>query len=111
MFGPTPDWMPDIRHILMKSALKTGRFTDFMEPPFATWGATKNEAERLRKIAVELGIGYVSPLDIFCRGDKCRVKVSDEIPEGLIASDHDHMTAKASIFFFKDVRASHIFGK
>ena len=105
LMGPTPDWAPDLRGLLARTDFPGGRLPDFLEPPAATWSVTQSQTEQLRAIAKSMSIDFLAPVDLLCEKNTCRIKVSDHIPDGLIASDHDHFTAQGSEFLFKDVRA------
>jgi len=101
LFGPTPDWLPDIRSLLIKQRFPGGVIPEFMTPPAGAWAATQAENLRLRRFARKLGVVYIEPIEYLCRESECLVRVSNDIPAGLIASDHDHMTAQASVFLFR----------
>ena len=50
--------------------------------------------------------GYPSPKYILCQDNVCRIKVSKDFPDDIISGDHDHLTAQAFEFLFRDVRAT-----
>ena len=97
LFGPAPDWWPDLRQLLSSMDLTKGVPERMALPPEA-WTNTVSLDERLKKIAASAEIFYVSVKDAFCEKDQCLVRVSDDVLTGLITSDHDHMTAAASRF-------------
>jgi hypothetical protein len=98
LVGPAPDWVPSIRGLLVHTRFPGDKLPEFMRPPEVTWGITSATDESLRKLAARLGIGYLSIVEQFCANGQCRIRVSDDIPEGLVTSDHDHLTAQASIY-------------
>jgi peptidoglycan/LPS O-acetylase OafA/YrhL len=101
LVGPAPDWVPDLRGNLLRTSFPGDALPEFMTPPEATWPATKAVEHSLEKLASDLGIRYFSLIGTLCTADKCRIRVSDDIPAGLVTSDHDHLTAEASTFVFK----------
>lgn len=106
LVGPTPDWVPDLRGLLSRMHFLGDRLPEFLQPPPQTWRATRQLTEELRVVAASLSIDYLSLQDLLCQDNGCRIKVSEDIPDGLIASDHDHLTAQASEFLFRDLRAA-----
>lgn len=100
--GPAPDWAPDLRGILIRERFQSDVLPERMTPPAETWPGTQARDADLSRIAGSLGVQYVSLTDALCDGDQCLIRVSNDIPDGLVASDHDHLTAQASIFVLRN---------
>jgi len=109
LVGPTPDWAPDIRGMLSRMHFPAGVLPEFLPAPESTWPITASQNKRLRAIAETLGINFLDPISVFCEGRMCRIRVSDKLPDGLVASDHDHLTAMASMFLLQDQRVAALF--
>lgn len=103
--GPTPDWYPDLRGILIRETFPGDVLPDRAVPP-GTLPATLERDADLRRIAAESGAEYLSLADLLCDGDQCLIRVSDDIPDGLITSDHDHLTAQASVYVWRRIANS-----
>ena len=101
LVGPTPDWAPDLKKLLLRRRFAGGQLPERLEPPAAFWSTTMQRQEQLKMLAENLGLGFISPIDAFCEGISCLIRVSGAVPEGLIASDHDHMTEQASEYLFR----------
>jgi hypothetical protein len=72
-----------------------------MTPPASTWTGVLDRDSDLSRIALDTGAQYFSLVNQLCEGDQCLIRVSDDIPDGLVASDHDHLTAQASVFVLR----------
>ena len=101
LVGPAPDWVPDLRGNLVRTRFRDDTLPEFMTPPTATWPTTRAVDHSLKTLANDLGVRYLSLIDKLCAADECRIRVSEDIPAGLVTSDHDHLTAEASTFVFK----------
>jgi peptidoglycan/LPS O-acetylase OafA/YrhL len=101
LVGPAPDWVPDLRGNLLRTSFPGDQLPEFMTPPAATWPATRELDHSLKKLSDDLGIRYLSLIDKLCTANKCRIRVSGDIPAGLVTSDHDHLTAEASTLVFQ----------
>ena len=108
LFGPAPDWWPDLRKLLSSMDLANGVPQRMALPPEA-WTNTVRLDERLKTIATAYGVDYISVREAFCQGDQCLVRVSDDVLSGLITSDHDHMTEAASRFLMDQPSVHGIF--
>jgi peptidoglycan/LPS O-acetylase OafA/YrhL len=102
LVGPAPDWEPDLRGLLIRMTFPHDALPLRMTPPASSWPGTQAEDASLQKLSAKVGAEYVSLVGRLCEGQECRIRVSDDIPAGLVASDHDHLTAQASIFVLKD---------
>lgn len=107
--GPTPDWAPDLKKLLLRRHFDNDRLPEKLEPPRGYWSTTIQRNEQLKSLAQLLGVDYLSPIGEFCDAQRCLIRVADSIPEGLIASDHDHMTELASKYFFLQSQARTLF--
>jgi hypothetical protein len=106
LVGPAPDWEPDLRGILIRMTFPNDRLPLRMTPPASSWPGTQAEDASLQALSTKIGAQYVSLVAQLCTGQTCRIRVSDDIPAGLVASDHDHLTAQSSIFVLKDFRVA-----
>lgn len=104
LVGPAPDWYPDLRGMLVRQEFPDDVLPERLPPP-DTWPATVARDESLREVAGELGMDYISLVDLLCDDGGCLIRVSEEIPDGLVTSDHDHLTAQASEFVFRKLAA------
>jgi peptidoglycan/LPS O-acetylase OafA/YrhL len=104
LVGPGPDWQPDLRGILLGMEFPNEALPKYLTPPAATWPTTKALDSNLHRLADDLDVDYLSLIAILCRVDECQIRVSDEIPAGLITSDHDHLTAQASKLVFESYK-------
>ncbi|MBW4032847.1 MAG: acyltransferase [Acidobacteria bacterium] len=102
LVGPAPDWAPDLRGILIRETFPHDTLPLTMTPPASTWPGTQAEDASLAALSARIGAEYLSLVARLCTGDQCRIRVSGDIPAGLVASDHDHLTAQASRFVLKD---------
>jgi peptidoglycan/LPS O-acetylase OafA/YrhL len=101
LIGPTPDWAPDLKKLLLRKYFHDDALPLRMSAPQPYWSITLERHRQLQSLALALGIDFLSPIDEFCVGQDCLLRVSEDIPAGLIASDHDHMTEQASLKFFQ----------
>ena len=108
LFGPAPDWWPDLRQLLSASDLSDG-VPERMELPPEAWTNTVSLDDRLKMIATATGADFVSVKEAFCQQKQCLVRVTDDVQTGLITSDHDHMTAAASRFLMNQPSVRAIF--
>jgi len=108
LFGPAPDWWPDLRQLLSAMDL-TNSVPERMALPPEAWTNTVSLDERLKAISTAANIYYVSVKDTFCERDQCLVRVSNDVVTDLITSDHDHMTAAASRFLINQPHVQTIF--
>ena len=111
LFGPAPDWWPDLRKMLLRMHFENDELPQRMMTPPPAWTAVTSLDDRMEKIAADNGLSYVSVRKHFCEGDQCLIRVSDDAREGLITSDHDHMTAAASIWLLKQPDVLALFGR
>ncbi len=102
LIGPAPDWQPDLRAILLPMHFPGDTLPQRMTPPEPTWTATKQEDASLAALAKKLGAGYLSLVGTLCTGNECLIRVSNDIPAGLVASDHDHLTAQSSTYVLRN---------
>lgn len=109
LVGPTPDWAPDLRAILSRMNFFGGVLPEYLNAPSDFWSKTLSQTKNLQGIAHALGINFFAPIDILCQDKMCRIKVANTLPDGLVASDHDHLTALASEFLLRDPRATELF--
>jgi hypothetical protein len=109
LFGPAPDWWPDLRQLLSSMDLSNG-VPERMALPEEAWAKTLALDEKLKAIASKSVINYISVKDEFCESDQCLVRVSDDVVSGLITSDHDHMTQAASRYLMNQPRVKALFG-
>jgi len=105
LVGPAPDWQPDLRGILIRMTFPDDVLPEYMPAPAGTFPATLARDESLKTLSASLGVHYLSLTDELCRNGKCLIRVSDDIPAGLITSDHDHLTAQASVYLFDNLGA------
>ncbi len=96
LVGPAPDWVPTLRGNLQQMHFPGNILPDYLTPPASTWPTTTAVDASLRKLAGGLGAGYLSLVDKLCKANECLIRVSSDIPSGLVTSDHDHLTAQAS---------------
>lgn len=111
LVGPAPDWWPDLKKILILGRYTEDTLPQRLQPPPAAWPGVRDTDQRLQSVAQELGLAYLSPVQVLCEGDLCLVRVSNSLPEGLIASDHDHFTQDASEFLFRQTAVGDLFLK
>ncbi len=100
MVGPAPDWAPDLRANLIRTRFPGDVLPEYLTPPASTWSTTVAVDRSLQKLAAGLGVRYLSLVGTLCKANECRIRVSNDIPAGLVTSDHDHLTAQASRFVF-----------
>ncbi|MCU1410151.1 MAG: putative lipopolysaccharide modification acyltransferase [Rhodoglobus sp.] len=103
LVGPTPDWYPDLRGLLIRQSFPDDVLPERLAPPAGTWPATQARDVSLSALADSLGIQYFSMTDRLCDDDGCLIRVSDDIPAGLVTSDHDHLTAEASAYALREL--------
>jgi len=111
LVGPSPDWAPELKKMLMWSGYDQENLPDRMQPPKQFWSVVSKRNSELLELSGELGIDYISPMENFCDKGFCLIRVSNNIPSGLITYDHDHLTTEASEYFFDQLNVSQIFKK
>lgn len=111
LFGPAPDWWPNLRKILLRLHFPGDVLPERMATPLPTYKSVSTLDRRLREIALANKVSYVSVKEEFCIEDQCLIRVSDDIRHGLITSDHDHMTEAASTFLMQRQNVSPLFGQ
>ena len=80
-----------------------------MLPPADGWKITQSLNKQLAIIAKNKQIVYLSPTEYLCKNNSCMIRVSNNIPDGLITSDHDHFTKEASIYLFNQAKVAAMF--
>ena len=100
LVGPAPDWSPDLKKILLWSKYDETSLPNSMIPPTYFWNSTKVFNDSLYYLSKDLGIDFISPIDNFCKGQFCLIRISNNIPDGLVTYDHDHLTVEASEYLF-----------
>lgn len=85
LVGPAPDWLPSLRGILIRMDFPNEQLPEYLVPPRLFWEKTVQLDKELRELAGRLRIRYLSLVDHLCRADLCRIRVSSEIPGGLIS--------------------------
>ena len=110
--GPMPDWRPDIRSILLNSSYRANEVPDLMQPPLEFHKKVLQQDFLLAKVAKKYQISYISSLPYFCKSENlCKIYVSTNFPDGLITSDHDHLTEAASKYLWKELDKELMRGK
>ena len=104
VFGSSADWQPDLKKILLHHYIQNHEFPERLRPPEPFWIKTTKMNDRLREITKRVGIEFISPQDEFCSEGLCLTRVSNDVPDGLVASDHDHLTQQASEYLFQRPR-------
>jgi peptidoglycan/LPS O-acetylase OafA/YrhL len=103
ILGPAPDWQPSLQNILLRSLHPGDDVPRTATPPQETWDATQQRDDLLRSIAARVDADYLSLVGVLCDQDECRIRITDEIPAGLVTPDHDHLTAEASRYVFENL--------
>ena len=70
------------------------------------WRQLQEHDKTLATVAQNAGIVYLSPLTEFCISGVCEIRVSNNLPEGLIVDAVDHLTGEGSIKFFRSSSVS-----
>lgn len=99
LVGPTPRWSPDLRLQLLDMKFTGDVLPTRMNMDSDSWRLLNGRDEELARIARQEGVLYASPLQQFCRDGSCQIRVSEQMPDGLVVVDYDHFTAPASMAF------------
>jgi hypothetical protein len=98
LVGPVPTWNEDLKHIVYKHferdparRLPPLRMKQELQP------GLQPTAAALRRLAADLRISYISPLDVFCDADGCLTRTGNP-PNHVAAGDASHLSSSASAF-------------
>lgn len=108
LVGPAPRWFPDLRLQLLEK-FPNGEIPDGMAMVSTDLALLKGRDETLANIANSMSIAYLSPLSEFCKGGLCQIRVSDNLPDGLLVVDTDHFTRAASMRLFQSANIESLF--
>lgn len=106
LVGPMPRWEPSVRRILGDYVAQHGMVPPSRLPLPMNPMMVKLQSldESLMILSRELGIRYVSPLQIFCEGGLCLNRLSDSV-DGIVAFDSAHMNPDASAYFIARIQS------
>jgi peptidoglycan/LPS O-acetylase OafA/YrhL len=94
LIGPVPNWgAAPIEARLLKAYKSDGVMPDRILPE--TQGALLLLDERLRKLADDVGVGYVAPLGILCDSRGCMTRTGNRIND-LASFDEGHLNPSAA---------------
>jgi peptidoglycan/LPS O-acetylase OafA/YrhL len=109
LVGPAPRWFPDLRVQLLEQRFANNEIPTKMAMAPSDWILLRGRDKALADIARDAGISYLSPLNEFCTDGLCLIRVSDNLPDGLLVVDTDHFTRDASIKLFHSKSAEGLF--
>jgi hypothetical protein len=97
LIGPDPNWgAAPIEARLLKAYKSDGVMPDRILPE--SQGDQLLLDERLRKIAEDVGVAYVSPLGFFCDSRRCMTRTGNRIND-LASFDDGHLNPSAAQWF------------
>lgn len=102
LVGPAPNWSPDLRIMLRDKKFSDNKLPLMMQLSNDDWSTFERKDTEIKLIALSLDVEYISPKQVFCNLDSCRIKVSESIPDGLLVGDRDHLTKQGSISLFEN---------
>ena len=111
LVGPAPDWLPDLKSNLLRDPTFKNKLPYRLPPPQPAWNATQDLNARMIQVSQTLNVEYISLIEHFCNNASCLIRVSDQVPDGLITSDHDHFTQQASEYLFSLPKVKSLFLK
>jgi peptidoglycan/LPS O-acetylase OafA/YrhL/lysophospholipase L1-like esterase len=97
LLGLVPQWVDGLPRTLFRY-YKTDPLHRLPERIPYTNDSVPHADRRLREIAAQLGVDYVSALDILCQSDAGCIAVLGEEDRGLSAYDYGHLTPAGSKF-------------
>jgi peptidoglycan/LPS O-acetylase OafA/YrhL len=90
LVGNVPLWSNRLPRLMLQHNLPAKPSTSLKLP---LYDALQTQDRRLREIALERGVTFVSALDVFCTRDRCAVSVRDDEP---LSFDYGHLTPGAA---------------
>jgi len=103
LVGPPPRWDPSLKDVLLHAYRSSNVIPERLKPESVQFGETVNEDKKLKTIATSLGIHYLSLVELLCDQRGCLTRVGDNLPDALISSDYDHLTALSSEYVLREL--------
>jgi peptidoglycan/LPS O-acetylase OafA/YrhL len=100
IIGPVPMWGKNLIDLYLDHYKESGEvlpiYNNNMQHMMFVWD------EYFKKHFAELGIDYISAMDVFCKNDECMTRVGNRA-EDILSVDNVHPTPNAAAYLFQKI--------